>query len=54
MYKSGGNVAKTVHHHQTHRQHGSQAIIVVPRILETHLKPGTLAQITIDILDGEA
>lgn len=34
-------------------KHGSQAIIVIPRILEQHLKPGTLAQLTIDILDNK-
>ncbi len=54
MYKSGGNVAKQFIITKRIAKHGSQAIIVVPRILETHLKPGTLAQITIDILDGEA
>jgi hypothetical protein len=32
-------------------KHGSQAIIVVPKILEEQLKPGTLAQITIEILE---
>ena len=32
-------------------KHGSQAIIVVPRMLEQHLKPGTITQITIEILD---
>lgn len=31
-------------------KHGSQAIIVVPKILEEQLKPGTLTQITIEIL----
>ncbi|MDD5192425.1 MAG: hypothetical protein PHH54_06130 [Candidatus Nanoarchaeia archaeon] len=31
-------------------KHGSQAIIVVPKILEGQLKPGTLTQITIEIL----
>jgi hypothetical protein len=34
-------------------KHGSQAIIVIPRILESRLKPGTIAQLTIDILDEE-
>ncbi|MDP3026838.1 MAG: hypothetical protein Q8N63_03955 [Nanoarchaeota archaeon] len=29
---------------------GSQAIIVVPKILEEQLKPGTIAQVTIEIL----
>lgn len=32
-------------------KHGSQAIIVIPRVLEEHLKPGTIVQITMDILD---
>jgi hypothetical protein len=31
-------------------KHGSQAIIVVPKILEEQLKPGTLAQVTIEII----
>ena len=34
-------------------KHGSQAIVVIPRILEEHLKPGTIAQFTIEILDKE-
>lgn len=32
-------------------KHGSQAIIVIPRVLEEHLKPGTIVQITMDVLD---
>ncbi len=32
-------------------KHGSQAIIVIPRVLESRLKPGTIVQITMDILD---
>lgn len=32
-------------------KHGNQAIIVIPRVLEEHLKPGMITQITIDILD---
>lgn len=32
-------------------KHGSQAIIVVPRILERHLKPKTLVKLTIDVLE---
>lgn len=32
-------------------KHGSQAIIVVPRILENKLKPGTIAKLTIDVLE---
>lgn len=31
-------------------KHGSQAIIVIPRVLEEHLKPGTIAEISIDVL----
>ena len=31
-------------------KHGSQAIIVIPRILEEKLKPGTIAEIQINIL----
>jgi len=32
-------------------KHGNQAIIVIPRILEEQLKPGTIAEITINILE---
>lgn len=32
-------------------KHGSQAIIVVPRMLEERLKPGTIVQLTIDVLE---
>lgn len=32
-------------------KHGNQSIIVVPRILEKDLKPGTIAKITIDVID---
>ena len=32
-------------------KHGSQAIIVIPRVLESRLKPGTIAEITIDVLE---
>ncbi|MDD5191906.1 MAG: hypothetical protein PHH54_04375 [Candidatus Nanoarchaeia archaeon] len=31
-------------------KHGSQAIIVIPKILEDNLKPGILTQVTIEIL----
>jgi hypothetical protein len=34
-------------------KHGSQAIIVIPRILEQHLKPGTIAEVTINVLEAE-
>jgi len=32
-------------------KHGSQSIIVIPRILEGNLKPGTIAKVTIDVLE---
>jgi hypothetical protein len=32
-------------------KHGSQSIIVVPRILEQHLKPGTIVQLNIEVLN---
>lgn len=32
-------------------KHGSQAIIVIPRILEKQLKPNTIVQLTIDVLE---
>lgn len=31
-------------------KHGNQAIIVIPRVLESMLPPGTVAQLTIDVL----
>lgn len=31
-------------------KHGSQSIIVIPRVLEKDLKPGTIAEIRINIL----
>jgi antitoxin component of MazEF toxin-antitoxin module len=34
-------------------KHGNQAIIVIPRLLEKDLKPGTIAQVTIDVI-GES
>ncbi len=33
-------------------KHGDQAIIVIPKILESQLKPGTVAKLTIDVLEG--
>jgi hypothetical protein len=32
-------------------KHGSQAIIVIPRILENQLKPGTITKVTLEILE---
>lgn len=34
-------------------KHGKQAIIVIPKVLEEHLKPGTIAEISINILEEE-
>jgi len=34
-------------------KHGNQAIIIVPTLLQDKLKPGTLAEITIEILSKE-
>ena len=31
-------------------KHGSQAIIVVPKLLEDELKPSTVVKLTIDVL----
>ena len=33
-------------------KHGSQAIIVIPRVLEAQLKPGMTCEISIDILEN--
>lgn len=32
-------------------KHGSQAVICIPKVLEEQLIPGTLTQITIEVLD---
>lgn len=34
-------------------KHGSQSIIVVPRILEQHLKPGTIVELSINIIENK-
>ncbi len=35
-------------------KHGRQAIIVIPKILEEQLKPGTIVKLTMDVLkEGE-
>ncbi len=31
-------------------KHGSQAIVVIPRLLESELKPGTVVKMTFDVL----
>ena len=32
-------------------KHGSQAVIIIPKILEDKLKPGSIAEITIEIIN---
>ena len=32
-------------------KHGKQAVIVIPKVLEDHLKPGTIAEISIRIVE---
>ncbi len=32
-------------------KHGTQSIIVIPRILESHLRPKTLVKLTIDVME---
>jgi hypothetical protein len=31
-------------------KHGRQAIIVIPRLIEEHLKPGTIVELNIQII----
>ena len=31
-------------------KHGTQAIVVIPRLLEEELKPGTIVKMTLDVL----
>ncbi len=31
-------------------KHGNQAIIVIPKILEKELKPGTIVQLKVDVI----
>lgn len=46
---SGGNMKQFVITKKI-AKHGSQAIIVIPRILEKELKPKTVVKLTIDVL----
>lgn len=32
-------------------KHGKQAVILIPKVLEEQLKPGTVAEIQINVLD---
>ena len=45
MAKKQYNLTKKV------AKHGSQAIIVIPKVLENHLKPGTIVELKIDVLE---
>jgi hypothetical protein len=31
-------------------KHGRQAIIVIPRLIEEHLKPGTIVEVKIEVI----
>lgn len=33
-------------------KHGKQAIIVVPKLLEQHLKPGTIVELKIEVINN--
>ncbi|MBU0906819.1 MAG: hypothetical protein KKE05_01540 [Nanoarchaeota archaeon] len=35
-------------------KHGNQAIIVIPRMLEEHLKPGTIVQLNIEAISVQS
>ncbi len=32
-------------------KHGKQAILVIPRLLESELKPGTIVKVTMDVIE---
>lgn len=32
-------------------KHGKQAILVIPKALQEHLKPGTLTKITLEVIE---
>lgn len=34
-------------------KHGKQAIIVIPKLLKEHLKPGIIVELKIDVLRNE-
>jgi hypothetical protein len=34
-------------------KHGKQAVIIVPTLLQNQLSPGTLVQVTFDVIGGE-
>jgi len=34
-------------------KHGNQAIIVIPKLIEEHLKPGTIVELKIEIIKNQ-
>jgi hypothetical protein len=34
-------------------KHGKQAIIVVPKVLEEHLRPGTIVELRIEVITNK-
>jgi len=32
-------------------KHGNQAIIVIPKLIEEHLKPGTIVEVNLQIIE---
>lgn len=47
---------KTLKYFLTKRiaKHGRQAVIVIPKLLEKNLKPGTIVNLYIDVIGKEA
>jgi len=35
-------------------KHGKQAVITIPKLLEEHLKPGTVVELKIEIINSES
>jgi hypothetical protein len=35
-------------------KHGTQSIIVIPRMLEYHLPPGTIVELNINVIENKA
>ncbi len=46
------NTSKTYTITKRIAKHGNQAIIVIPRLLESQLKPGTIVKLNIDVLES--
>jgi hypothetical protein len=34
-------------------KHGKQAVIIIPTVIQEQLSPGTLAEIKIEVIDGD-